>query len=151
MTHKNFTFPSLQIKQLFFFIILLSSGLIRAQDAKWMPVLNNYDGTNTNEGIEANYKMSTCNGEAVLLLKFNNTTSKSFKVSWVYFLESNDYQKHYGTVKTSSVVMKANAVVTADCAGAAPDLKVRLSDFGLTPEAFRAVACSNFNIVPLGK
>jgi hypothetical protein len=120
-----------------------------ANDNSWMPVLISNDGTNGNNGIEANYKLAKCNSFDVILLKLTNTNEYSVKAEWTNLVQTNDGRDLFGT-GISSINLPPKSETAGDCSGNTV-LVIKLNDYGIYPVGFKAIIGSNFQVTKKSK
>jgi hypothetical protein len=119
-------------------------------DNTWMPVLISNDGTNGNNGVEANYKLGKCNSFDVILLKLTNTNDYSVKAEWTNLVQTNDGRDLFGT-GVSFINLPPKSETAGDCSGSTTQLVIKLNDYGIYPVGFKAIIGSNFQVTKKSK
>lgn len=135
------------LSTIFIAVFLLLLSFAKAQSTQnWQPVLNNYDGTNLNEGVEATCLLSQCNNNDVLIFKLVNSTNKKFKATWYLTIQTKDGNKHTGNNAQYTLILKPNSDNVGDCSGSVKELIIKLSDYGVTKDNYEYLMANGFNL-----
>ncbi|MEQ1733006.1 MAG: hypothetical protein ABL940_05000, partial [Bacteroidia bacterium] len=86
----------------------------------WEPIGLTVTGNNQIEGIEAWYSLSKCKGQAMVYLKFVNTTNSSATIEWFdgIFTTELKWVKKEKAEDKKTLIIPANSEVKADCTNA---------------------------------
>src|ERR1017187_9742416 len=118
------------------FILLFSCA--KAQTENWQGLyLGSPDGTNSFNGVEAYYTISTCNNNDVILIRLTNHNAYAVKAGWQDFVMSKDNKKLDRATVQDSVTIQPQSVVAGECAGNSVQLVIKLTDFGILKEDFK--------------
>lgn len=132
---------------LFLTFFALTFNFYKAQqsNSSWTPVLISMDGTNSYNGVEMEYQLTKCGDDDVVLLKLKNTNTFSVKAHWIPVIKTTEGKELYGNSKLLTVSLTANTETLGDCKSKPADLKIKLSDFGITGSQFETIIGSSFD------
>ncbi len=132
-------------------VVIFLFGLIYFSKAQssltWQPVLNNYDGTNMNEGVEANCALITCGADDYLIIKLTNNNNIKLKATWSHWVQTQTGESKYGDGKQQSLVLEPKTEAVGSCASNVAQLKIKLRDFGITKDQFNYYIAKNFHLI----
>jgi len=115
-------------------------------NSNWQPVLNNYDGTNLNEGVEANCSLAKCGADDVVIIKLTNNNSVKLKATWSHLIQNKEGQSFTGNNNQISLLLQPNSENIGACNNMT-QLIVKLSDFGVTKDQFEYYIAKNFHLI----
>jgi hypothetical protein len=101
----------------FFILFGLLNLSISQQNNDWKGVFLDPTGNHIQQGVEAYFKTSVCEGKEVVLLKFVNNNNYNVELSWfnAYFTSSKTWVKHNKPEQQVVFYLPANTVSEGNC------------------------------------
>jgi hypothetical protein len=122
-------------------VISMKAQSVPAQDGKWKPLILNSSGSNTLNGVEANYAL----GNDVVIIQLVNHTTDPVKVVWKDIVITKNGQSYSeNTEELSTIAPKVRA---ADDVPNTIQVQIKLSDFNTTAGDFKTLTVSDFNVI----
>lgn len=129
-------------------VFLLSGGISNAQTIEnWQPLTLNMNGTNDFSGVDAQYTLATCNNNEFILVQITNHNNYTVKAGWKDWVINTVNQKLQTSNVQDSVLIQPNSSLQGDCTGNNTQLLLKLIDFGILKEDFKAFMMTNFDFV----
>jgi hypothetical protein len=129
------------------FSLFLFSGIKAQTTGNWNGILLSTDGTNGLNGVKAFYKVTTCNNNEVIELKFINTNNYTVKAGWKDIIVTKANNNLSGNDRQDSLTLAPHAEIAGDCSGNNAELTVKLSDFGTDVYDFKTFLASGFDFI----
>jgi hypothetical protein len=139
----------MKIRNYFFLIgFILLAGFSKGQSKDtWQLLGISIDGTNGFSGVQAYFKLTTCNGVEQVQVKLVNNNNYAVRAGWRNFIYTNDGKQLSGRVAQDSVNIAAKSEVKADCGVNTPGLVLKLSDFDTDAANFKTFVTGDFDFV----
>lgn len=133
------------------FCLLFSSQLLIANNEQnWQTIYLTPGGGNQMDGVEAYFKTATCNGEAVVYVKFINHNDYSVQLEWfdaVFTQELKWINKDEERSK-KILLISPKAEVEGGCVtGAKVELVISLKDFVADKSDFKRYSAFQLNVL----
>lgn len=128
-------------------LVSIQVGLAFNHPDDWQPIFLTPGGGNTVEGVEANFKLATCNGEEVVFIRFINHNEYSVTLEWydaVYDKEMKFIGRTDENIKKSLKVL-AKTELKGEC-GAYSELVIKVKDFVQGKDDIQRYYASDLNI-----
>jgi hypothetical protein len=137
-----------------FYLLLISCflfcGFVKAQTTEnWQPLTLNINGTNSFDGVEAQYALTSCNNNEFILLQITNHNSYTVKACWKNMVINTEDQKLPYNNTQDSVMIQPNSTVQGQCTGNTGKLVLKLTDFGILKEDFKAFFMNGFDFATI--
>jgi hypothetical protein len=132
----------------FLIALILTGGLLHAQVIEgWQPLTLNINGTNDFSGVDAQYTLTTCDHNEIILMELTNHNNYPVKACWKNVV-INSYNDKLPTKSVQdSVTIQPNSSIQGDCKGNNMQLVMKLVDFGILKEDFKAFMITDFDFV----
>ncbi len=128
--------------------VVMFSGLKAQTTENWQGLyLGSPDGTNSFNGVEAYYTISTCNNNDVILIRLTNHNAYAVKAGWQDFVMSKDNKKLDRSTAQDSITIQPQTIVAGDCNGNSVQLVIKLTDFGILKEDFKEFIPAKFDFI----
>jgi hypothetical protein len=115
-------------------------------EVAWQPaMLNTMDGTNSFDGVEAYYALTTCTGTEMVLVKIVNHNTYTIKAEWRDLILTQADKQLFRSNQKNFVVLAPKSLASGSCSGNAVQLTLRLSDFGTDAKNFKIFGTSEFD------
>src|ERR1700733_1441095 len=118
--------------------IFFGSFLKAQTTANWQPLTLNINGTNSFDGVESQYVLTSCNNNEFILLELTNHNAYAVKACWKNMVINTEDQKLPYNNTQDSVLIQPNSTVQGQCTGNTDKLVLKLTDFGILKEDFKA-------------
>jgi hypothetical protein len=128
------------------FVVLASFSKGQTKD-NWQLLGISIDGTNGFSGVQAYFKLATCNGVEEVQVKLVNNNNYAVRAGWRNFIYTNDGKQLSGRVAQDSVNIGPKSEVKADCGVNTPGLVLKLSDYDTDAANFKTFVTGDFDFV----
>jgi hypothetical protein len=128
---------------------MLLFGFSNAQTTQnWKPLyLGSADGTNSFNGVQAYYTITTCGNDDYILVSFTNHNKYAVKAGWRTSVMTKDSRQVYRGDAQDSLIIQPGATVTGDCTGNSVQLVIKLTDLGILKEDFKDFIPAKFDFI----
>lgn len=128
------------------FVCLLGFQSKAQQNNSWLPALNNVDGTNVFDGVEAFYSFESCGNESYIVIKFINNNSFSVKAIWNHEFVLIDSQSSIIEKDKSELQIAPASSISGSCNEDLKNLKVKLSDYNINKKNLKTFVANSFEL-----
>lgn len=116
------------------------------QNNSWLPALNNVDGTNVFDGVEAFYSFESCGNESYIVIKFINNNNFSVKAIWNHEFVLIDSQSSIIEKDKSELQIAPASSISGSCNEDLKNLKVKLSDYNINKKNLKTFVANSFEL-----
>lgn len=128
------------------FVCLLGFQSKAQQNNSWLPALNNVDGTNVFDGVEAFYSFESCGNESYIVIKFINNNNFSVKAIWNHEFVLIDSQSSIIEKDKSELQIAPASSISGSCNEDLKNLKVKLSDYNINKKNLKTFVANSFEL-----
>lgn len=133
---------------LILFIFISNISLNAQSDYIWEPIGLTLTGSNNiYHGVEAYYRLTECNGEYFIILKFINTNEQKVMLEWKDAIFTNNQEWITNNdIGRKSLTINPNSAIFCNCSQPIEELFVKVKDFISNVEDFRKYRTVSFKI-----
>lgn len=122
----------------------IQTNATQGADGNWQPVVLT-GGSNNANGVEASYRLSTSNGNNVVIIKLVNHNTYAVKARWNDIIITKNGQHLSGNNQDSATI--APKVRVSDDIPNTAQVEVKLSDFHIQAPDFKGFTVSGFDAI----
>ncbi|MDY0160936.1 MAG: hypothetical protein RBR64_06315 [Bacteroidales bacterium] len=139
---KNLLIPLLLL------LFTCNNSLNAQSDFIWEPIGLTLTGNNVYQGVEAYYRLTECNGEYSIILKFVNTNNQKIRLEWedAIFTNNQEWVTNINDSGVKSLIIYPNSEISCSCSQPIEELFVKIREFIPDVEDFFKYRTVSFKI-----
>jgi hypothetical protein len=122
------------------------------KNSDWQPIFLLVTGANVMDGVEASFKLGTCNNEDVVFVKFINHNDYAVKLEWSDAIFNQELKWLYRTEinKRESITLAPKMEAQGEAINKKhPELIIKLKDFIVDKKNFKRYLTSQLIVTPV--